>query len=568
MATDLAAALPAPLRDLRSLKNVPVLRQLTMLGGLALAIAAGIALFSWSQKPNLTPLYANLGDKDSSEIADALRTAGVDYRLDAASGAVMVPADKVHEARLRLASQGLPKGTALGMEMIQQEQGFGTSQFIETARYQLALETELARTVSSLTPVKAARVHLALPKPSAFMRANDGASASVLVELHPGRQLEPSQVASIVHVVASSVPNLATSAVTVVDQYGHLLTQTRSDGSDTSESTEQFDYARRVEADYVRRIEQLLTPMMGAGRISAQVAADLDFSVTEEAREAFNPNPQAIRSEQTSEDMARNGAAAGGAGSAVGGQAQGIPGATSNQPPTAAAAQPLNPPAAVAAAGQAAPVAAGATEPTSQSRTATRNFELDKTISHTRQAAGRVRRLSVAVLVDQLPKTDAQGNTVPTALTAEELARVETLVREAVGFDAKRGDSVAVQNAAFITPEAATPPAALPLWQQPEARDYARQGLGAAVLLVLGLFVLRPMLRNLLAPPPKTVEGVLETMNGHRATAALRDGSVSDGEAAGTPRIYEQKLVVARAAVAQDPKRVAQVVKTWIGADA
>ncbi len=218
----------------------------------------------------------------------------------------------------------------------------------------------------------------------------------------------------------------------------------------------------------------------------------------------------------------------------------------------------------MAAAGQAAPVAAGATEPTSQSRTATRNFELDKTISHTRQAAGRVRRLSVAVLVDQLPKTDAQGNTVPTALTAEELARVETLVREAVGFDAKRGDSVAVQNAAFITPEAATPPAALPLWQ----RDYARQGLGAAVLLVLGLFVLRPMLRNLLAPPPKTVEGVLETMNGHRATAALRDGSVSDGEAAGTPRIYEQKLVVARAAVAQDPKRVAQVVKTWIGADA
>jgi flagellar M-ring protein FliF len=565
MATDFTATPQSPLRDLRTLKNVPVVRQLAMLAGLALAIAAGIALFSWSQKPNLTPLYANLGDKDSSEIADALRTAGVEYHLDASSGAVLVPADKVHEARLRLASQGLPKGTALGMEMIQQEQGFGTSQFIETARYQLALETELARTVSSLTPVKTARVHLALPKPSAFMRAKDGASASVLVELHPGRQLEPSQVASIVHMVASSVPNLATSAVTVVDQYGHLLTQNAAD-SEAQENTEQFDYARKVEADYVRRIEQLLTPMMGPGRISAQVAADLDFSVTEEAREAFNPNPQAIRSEQTSEDDSRIGAS-GATGSGAAGAAQGVPGATSNQPAAAAQAMPLNAPAAVTAAGAAVapvPTTAAASEPTSQSKTAVRNFELDKTVSHTRQAAGQVRRLSIAVLVDHLPKVDAQGKTVPTPLTPEELSRVEALVREAVGFDAKRGDTVVVQNAAFITPEEAAPPAAVPLWQQPEARDYARQGLGALVLLVLGLFVLRPALRSLLAPPPpKTVEGIIETMNGHRATAALRDESVPE-----TPRAYEQKLVLARAAVAQDPKRVAQVVKTWIGADA
>lgn len=564
MATDLAAALPAPLRDLRSLKDVPALRQLALLTGLALAIAIGIAMFTWSQKPNLSPLYAGLGDKDSAEIADALRAGGIEFKLDAASGAVMVPADKVHEARLKLAGAGLPKGTAMGMEMIQQEQGFGTSQFIETARYQLALETELARTVGSLTPVKAARVHLALPKPSAFMRAKDGASASVLVELHPGRQLEPSQVASIVHVVASSVPNLATTAVTVIDQYGHLLTHGAGEAEDGSaESTAQFDYARRVEADYVRRIEQLLTPMMGAGRISAQVAADLDFSVTEEAREAFNPNPQAIRSEQTSEDNSRSGAGAG-----AGGAAQGIPGATSNQPAGAAQAQPLNPPAAVAAAGATAagavpPAAAAASEPTSQSRTAMRNFELDKTVSHTRQSAGRVRRLSVAVLVDHLPKTDAQGATVATALTPEELARVEALVREAVGFDAKRGDSVVVQNAPFLAPDAATPPPALPLWQRPEARDYARQGLGALVLLVLGFFVLRPTLRNLLAaPPPKTVEGILETMSSHRATAALRDDSREE-----SPKVYEQKLVAARAAVAQDPKRVAQVVKTWIGAE-
>ena len=564
--------IPASLRDARSLRDLPVLRQLGTMLGIALAIAAGIALFFWAQKPNYTPLYANLGEKDSSEIADALRAASIEYRLDAGSGAVTVPADKVYEARLKLASQGLPKGAALGMEMIQKEQGFGTSQFIENARYQLALETELARTVGSLMPVKTARVHLALPKPSAFARTGEQASASVLIELHPGRQLESGQVASIVHIVAASVPNLLPSAVTVIDQYGHLLTQDGAN-SETDPSSEQFVFARRVEADYVRRIEQLLAPMMGQGRVSAQVAADLDFSVTEEAREAYNPNPQAIRSEQTNEEASRSGAA--------GSAAQGIPGATSNQPQTAAQAVPLNSvagqpatPAAGAPAAAATTAAAATSDtPTSQTRSATRNYELDKTISHTRKSVGRVRRLSIAVLVDNLPKTGADGKTTVAALTADELAKVQTLVREAVGFDEKRGDSVTVQNAPFLQAEAMTPPPPLPIWQQPEMRDYARQGLGAAVLLILGVVVLRPMLKNLMAPPaPRTVEGVLETINERRRSEgdALREDRVSlaaPGEPE-VPKVYEQKLVIARQAVASDPKRVAQVVKTWIGSEA
>lgn len=556
--------IPVALRDARRLQDLPAMRQLGLLIGISLAIAAGIALFFWAQKPNLTPLYANLGEKDSAEIAEALRAANIEYHLDSGSGAVTVPADKVYEARLRLASQGLPKGTALGMEMIQKEQGFGTSQFIETARYQLALETELARTVSSLTPVKTARVHLALPKPSAFARTREQASASVMIELHAGRQLERGQVASIVHVVASSVPDLQPSAVTVIDQYGHLLTQEDAD-SETAQSTEQFALSRRVEADYVRRIEQLLSPMMGQGRVSAQVAAELDFSQTEEAREAYNPNPQAIRSEQTSEDLSRTGTAQ---------PAQGIPGATSNQPASAQPTAPLN-----NVPGQPPGTATGVAEtpPTSQSKTATRNFELDKTISHTRNASGRVRRLSIAVLVDHLPKPDDKGKLVPTALTAEELAKVEALVKEAVGFDDKRGDSVTVQNAPFLQSDPLTPPPELPIWQRPEARDYARQGLGALVLLVLGFFVLRPMLKSLMAaPPPRTVEGVLESISEHRAAqeqqqvAQMRDDQVaiSDGGQAEASRPYEQKLVLARQAVAQDPKRVAQVVKTWIGSEA
>jgi len=556
--------IPAALRDARRLQDLPAMRQLGMMLGLSLAIAVGIALFFWSQKPNLTPLYANLGEKDSAEIADALRAANIEYHLDSGSGAVTVPADKVYEARLRLASQGLPKGAALGMEMIQKEQGFGTSQFIENARYQLALETELARTVSSLTPVKTARVHLALPKPSAFARSHEQASASVLLELHPGRQLEPGQVASIVHIVASSVPDLLPSAVTVIDQYGHLLTQDDAN-SEASQSSEQFALARRVEADYVRRIEQLLAPMMGQGRVSAQVAADLDFNVTEEAREAYNPNPQAIRSEQTSEEASRTGAAV---------AAQGIPGATSNQPAAAQPAVPLNavagqPPA--AGANGAAATATADSTPSNQSKSATRNYELDKTISHTRNAAGRVRRLSIAVLVDHLPKPNDKGEMVATALTADELAKVQALVKEAVGFDDKRGDTVTVQNAPFLQSEPITPLPPLPIWQRPEMRDYARQGLGALVLLVLGFFVLRPMLKGLMAPPaPRTVEGILETMSEHKAAAALREDKLSLGAEPEpeVPKVYEQKLVLARQAVAQDPKRVAQVVKTWIGSEA
>ncbi|MBA4285994.1 MAG: flagellar M-ring protein FliF [Xanthomonadaceae bacterium] len=552
----------------RKLQDLPGVRQLIAIAGVALAIAAGITLFFWAQKPNLAPLYPNLGEKDSAEVADALRAAGIEYKLDGATGMVAVAADKVHEARLRLASQGLPKGSSLGMEMIREEQGFGTSQFIETARYQLALETELSRTIGSLMAVKGARVHLALPKPSAFARSREQASASVMLELHPGRQLEAGQVASIVHMVASSVPNLLPSAVTVIDQYGHLLTRDGAD-SDADASAEQFAFARRVEADYVRRIEQLLAPMMGAGRVSAQVAADLDFSVTEEAREAYNPNPQAIRSEQTSEEANRNGGGA---------PAQGIPGATSNQPPSPAQAVPLNTVNGAPVAGGTA-AAAATTAPTSESRSATRNFELDKTVSHTRRSPGSVRRLSIAVLVDNLPKTNDKGVPVPTPLNADELAKVQALVREAVGFDDKRGDTVTVQNAPFMPAEAHAEIAPLPIWRQPEMRDYARQGLGALVVLLIALLVVRPMLRSLMSPaPPQTIDAVLETMAERRAAAAA-GGNELAGEVAedrlslGTspapevPKVYEQKLEVARAAVAQDPKRVAQLVKNWIGSE-
>lgn len=549
------AELAAPsLKQIRGLKDLPAVRQLVLLIGLALAVAGGVALFTWSQQPNYVPVYPGLAEKDAGEVMEALHAAGTPVRLDPATGSVSVPGDKVYEARMKLAAQGLPKGSAQGFEMIQQDQGLGTSQFIENARFQLALETELARTVSSLQPVKAARVHLALPKASAFVRSRDNASASVLVELYPGRQLDQGQVSSIVHIVASSVPDMAPASVSVIDQYGHLLTQNDPDSA-LAQSAAQFDQAHRLEADYVRRINELLTPMLGPGKVSAQVAADMDFSVTEEAHESYRPDSAVVRSEQTSEDMTRNGSAG----------AQGIPGATSNQPPAASAPpKPADPNAKKDPNAAAANTAGASDGPLTQSRTSSRSYELDRTLSHTRQSVGRLKRLSVAVLVDNISRTDPKsGKTTQTALTPEQLTRVEALVKEAVGFSAERGDSVAVQNASFIAPEvpAITP---LPLWQRPELRDYARQGLGGIVLLVLILAVLRPLLKNLMAPPRRLA---LAAGEAPLQAELLGDQLSLGGSARGASPPYEQKLALARGAVNQDPKRVAQVVKTWLGED-
>lgn len=539
----------AVLANVRQLRALPALRQLALLVGIAAAVAAGLWAFTWSQQPQQVPLYAQLADKDAAELSEALRAANIPFAIDPRSGALTVASEQVHEARLKLAAQGLPRGSAQGFEMMQQEQGFGTSQFIETARYQHALETELSRSIASLQPVRGARVHLALPKTSAFARNRDPASASVLVELHPGRRLEQNQVASIVHMVASSVPNLLASQVTVVDQYGQLLTG-QNDGAEVGQTREQFEYARRVEADYVRRIEQLLSPMLGPGKLSAQVNADLDFSITEEARETYTPDRAAVRSEQTAEAVSRSPT-----------EAQGVPGATSNQPPPQTATPPLN-------------ELAGETEsatPLSETRQATRNFELDKTVSHTRQPTGRIRRLSVAVLVDHIDRPGAKNAPTAVALSREELAKVEALVREAVGFDARRGDSLSVQNAPFLKPEPVAPES-IPLWERRELQGYARQGLGALLVLVLIFAVLRPVLRALL-PRPVIVPAPALAGASPGAAALVQDvaddrvslGSGSDANTAADP--YQDRLRQARAAVSQDPKRVAQVMKNWMGQD-
>jgi flagellar M-ring protein FliF len=561
----------ASFRQMQGLKDIPLLRQLAVFGGIALAVAFGLTMYNWSQKPEYVALYAGLSDKDSSELADALRAANIEFKLDSGTGAVTVAPDQVHTARMRAASLGLPKGGAQGFEMIQGEQGFGVSQFIENARYQLALETELARTVSSLQPVSSARVHLAVPKPSAFTGGNRGnASASVVIELKAGRQLEANQVESIQHIVASSVPNMAPSSVTVIDQFGRLLGSDKSN-DEFAESGEQYQFTRRAEADYVRRIESLIAPMVGANRLSAQVAADFDFSVTEEAHETYNPQNAAVRSEQTNESQRRDGSS----------EASGIPGATSNQPP---ASPPQNAAADPKAAAAATTAAVNTTTPPSQStRSETRNYELDRTLSHTRQAQGRLKRLSIAVLVDNVTRVGADGKPVSAPLTTEELAKVEALAKQAVGFDSARGDTVTVQNAPFVA-EAIEPQPEQPIWQRSDVRDYARQGAGAIAVLALILFVVRPLMRNLISGRPRdassrAINGEYQPQGAIAGEHLASDqvsissqqqnavGHAQQQHAALPPSAYDSHITSARAAVTQDPKRVAQVMKTWLNED-
>lgn len=539
------------LQKLGRLQDIPAVRQLGTIALVAAAIATGLWLFFWTQKPDYVPVFAGLDAKSTEEASQLLTTSQIPFRIETATGALAVPADQLGAAKMALASAGLPANGSKGFETIQGDQGFGTSQFVENARYQHALETELARTIANLRPVREARVHLALPKPSAFTRQKDSASASVVLQLRTGATLEQGQVDAIVNLVSTSVANLPTDKVTVVDQFGRMLSN-KDPTSDAAIGAQQFDQQRRQEAVFVQRIQELLEPMTGRGRVSAQVSVDMDFNQTEEARETYGPQAN-VRSEQISEqgDIA--------AMSAV--PARGVPGSASNtpQPPGTAAPQ----------AGQEAPASAQG------SRTAVRNYEVDRTLTHTRQAPGRIRRITAAVLVDNVPAgaPGKDGKQALRALDAAELKRIETLVQQAIGFDAQRGDAVSVVNAPFATDVAADAGEAPPIWENPRVRDLARTILGGLAVLALIFTVLRPAFRQMLAPKAivpatSTVQAIVaeEIEQEHAsATRAQRESGVPGLPTAAMQ--FEDKLNVARGAVTQDPKRVAQAVRDLVAQD-
>jgi len=560
------------------------LRPLLLLVGIAAAVAAGVTVVLWSRGPNFSMLYANLAAEDEAQITQALDAAAIPYRLEANSNAIMVPSERLSEARLKLAGQGLPNDDN-GFALMTKDAGLGVSQFVENARYQHAMETELAHTIASLRPVDGARVHLAVPRQSAFIRDQRDGSASVFVQLKAGRRLEQEQVQAIVNLVASSVPDLHSNQVTVIDQQGHLLTSPQGN-DDSSLREERFQVVQRMEDDYEQRIESIVTPIVGTGRVRAQVVAQVDNATTEQATEDYKPNSQIVRSEQNSQTTSRDGA-----------QNGGVPGALSNQPPAAGVAQnppPNKPPAAAPVPGQApSPAAADASAPAASapdnsSLQYTKNYEIDRTVAYTRQPAGQLKRLTVAVVVDDMPVIGKDGKPAKgRPLTDAELAHITTLVKDAVGFDEARGDSVNVVNAAFRNdaPPPETELEKVPIWETPIFRDMAKLGAGVIVLLVLSLVVLRPMIKALL--PSAQAAGLLagagnsvmiSNAGGAASAAALGGAPHAPGQAGGeaggslaapaAPAVpYEQQITNARALVNQDPKRVAQVVKNWVSVD-
>ncbi|MGA7538049.1 MAG: flagellar basal-body MS-ring/collar protein FliF [Steroidobacteraceae bacterium] len=586
------AADPATLPNLST--NVPALpaslRPLLLLVGIAAAVAAGVWIVLWSRAPTYSLLYANLSPQDEAQIAQALDAAQIPYRLDGGANSLEVPAERLDEARMKLAGQGLTDNDSFAE--LEKSSGFGVSQFMEDVRYQHALEMELARTIASLQPVAAARVNLAEPRQSVFVSDNRTASASVFVELKSGASLEPEQVQAIVNLVASSVPNLSPAEVTVVDQQGRLLSA--PNGRDPYAIDErEYDMVHRMETDYARRIEALLTPLVGPGLVHAQVVADLNMGTSQQAKELYAPNSQIVRSEHLSQQSA------GGPGTG------GVPGSLSNEPPAPGA---IAPPAAAKSTGTAgasgasaqnaapangAPAGAAATPADASPQPATkpvggtvgalggdttssditRNYEIDRTLDYSNQPAGTVRRLTVAVLIGDRTVAGPDGKEKKVPLSAQELARVTQLVKDAVGFDASRGDSVSVVNESLDT--ASTPAAAdgtfqaPPLWQSPFVWSLLRIVAGLVVVLVLVLSVLRPLVRTLITPmrlaaPAAAGAQALAAAPGGPAGAAAALPSGKDATAALT---HDQQLAQARTLVNQDPKRVAQVVRGWVGKD-
>jgi flagellar M-ring protein FliF len=522
----------------------------------ALLIAIVAGLFLWSRAPDYKVLYSNLSDRDGGAIITALQAANIPYKFSDAGGAILVPAEQVHEMRLRLASQGLPKSGSVGFELMD-NQKFGISQFAEQINYQRALEGELERTVESISSVKSARVHLAIPKPSVFVRDKEAPSASVLVNLYPGRALDEGQVLAITHMVSSAVPDMPVKGVTILDQDGNLLTQP-STGSGLDAS--QLKYRQQIERSTQQRIDAILAPLFGSGNAHSQVSADIDFSHSEQTSENYGPNgsPQqaAIRSQQssTATEMSQAGAS-------------GVPGALSNQPPQPASA-PIT-----AASG----TPGVTTTPVSDRKDSTTNYELNKTVQHLEQPMGGIKRLSVAVVVNYLRVVDAKGHATMQPVTADKLTQVNQLVKDAMGFDQARGDSVNVVNSPFTAD--VDPNADLPWWRTPDMIALYKQiatylGIGA-VALFLYFVMVKPALRRAF-PPPAAATPALPSPDDEPILldgipASEREGAVvqleTDSEMLALESAkhkYERNLEFARSIARQDPKIVATVVKNWV----
>src|SRR5574343_716338 len=552
-------------------------QKIAFMVAIAAVIAVVVGSVLWSRQPDLKVLFSNLSEKDGGAIVAILEAQNIPHKFNE-SGSLLVPAERVHAVRLKLASQGLPRGGMVGFELME-NQKFGVSQFAEQVNYQRGLEGEVARTIQSIGSVQSARVHLAIPKPSVFVREQQKPTASVMLNLYPGRMLDAGQIAGITHLISSSVPQLPASNVTVIDQSGALLSQLKNRMTEAGLDPTQIKYVHEIENTVVKRIEEILSPMLGQGNFKVQVAADIDFSQTEQTAESYRPNnnPEStsIRSQQNNETASVNQAAGG------------VPGALTNQPPVPATA-PLTQPATgqptgsqpgkpgdiqgkVDAAGVTAPLNA-AGQPINTSKNATINYELDKTIRHTRQGMGNIRRLSAAVVVNHRKDVDKNGKAITKAIPESEMKQINELVREAMGFSKERGDTLSIANAPFTAADKSE--SELPLWKDPDnisyAKDTVKYLLIAAILAFIYLKIIQPSLKTMF-PARSEDEGRTFAEGGAGGSAAL-GGAAMPGMEPGEEDAtevhidhYAIKVQKARDVADKDPKAVANIIKDWMG---
>lgn len=526
--------------------------------GSVLLLAALVAAVFWGNQSDYRVLFANLSDKDGGAVVAQLSTMNVPYKISEGGGAIMIPADRVHDVRLRLATQGLPKGSVTGFELMENSR-FGMTQFQERLNFQRGLEGELTRSIQSISSVQSARVHLALPNQNGFFREQQKPSASILVSLYPGRVLDRSQLAGIVHLVASSVPELAPSAVSVLDDSGKLLSSPPDGSLDSAFDAQQLQYVQQIEQQYTRRIMDMLEPVVGRNNVKAQVTAEVDFTQTESTSEKFRPNQtpdaSAIRSQQVMETSGNSTSTAAGAAGAV-----------VNQPPAPSAA-PIN-------GANPAPTAGGqqqANESGTRRRDSTTNYEVDKTVKVTRAGRGTVKRLSAAVVVNYQSNVE-KGKTVTKALSPEQIERMTALVRESIGFSQERGDSVNLMNTPFQVETQEVEQA--PIWKQPETLDLARSFAWPVGMFLFGALVLlglvRPALKTMAAGAPLRpipAGGQLNALEAESPQRAALPPPARSTEPA-PPSAEQLQLEDARVLTRENPMAVANIIKGWVNGDA
>ncbi|MBC3861736.1 flagellar M-ring protein FliF [Undibacterium jejuense] len=544
------------------LPQTPGVRTALLSAGAALILAIMVGIWLWSQQPDYRVLFSNFNDKDGGAIVASLQQMNVPYKYSDSGTAILVPANQVHDARLKLATQGLPKGGNVGFELME-NQKLGVSQFLEQVNFQRALEGELAKTIQSVSSVQAARVHLAIPKPNVFVRDQQNPTASVLLNLYPGRILDQAQVNAILHLVASSVPELSIKNVSIVDQNGNLLSDPNKQSGSNNLDPAQIKYVQDFQDNIVKRVESIITPIVGKSNVRAEATADIDFSRSEQAAESYRPNspPEAstIRSQQTSESYNKNN------------NPSGIPGALSNQPPAPATAP-------IVGTGQNATASAASNAALLQ-KDATINYEVDKTVRYTQQNMGGVKRISVAIVLNYKTETDKSGKVTTRALTDVEKNEITNLAKEAMGFNKERGDTLNVVNSPFAGPEKETI-LEVPLWKQPDnialAKELGKYALVAAVLAYLFFGYLKPILYKIMGKDQEAEKEKQEQAEKERIEAEEKAAEEDGGatvvnlsseeamQAVKQSQSYEMNLEMARTLAKDDPRIVANVIKTWV----